>query len=97
MSQVVGLDTWEQSPELKKNGNHKITTQKHKRIIFLPHLDLKHGTLKLKASVLPMSYANPFHFTFNHFLPFALDKEVYKIAKDNRQSKKEHLPLALFL
>ena len=43
----------------KVNGNHEITTQKWKRNFFVPHLDLNHGPLTLKASMLPMSYADP--------------------------------------
>ena len=43
----------------KANGNHEITIQKRKRNFFLPHRDLNHAPLELKASVLPMSYADP--------------------------------------
>ena len=41
--------------------NNEITTQKGKRKNFLPHRDLNHGHLVLKASVLLMSYTDPHH------------------------------------
>ena len=44
------------------NGKYEITTQKRKRIFFIPHRDLNHCPLVPKASVLPMSYADPYEF-----------------------------------
>ena len=42
----------------KENGNLEITTQKWKWNFFHPFQDLlNHGLLKLKLSVLPLSYA----------------------------------------
>ena len=43
----------------KVNGNHEITTQKPNGEKFHPRWDLNHGSLQPKASVLPMSYAEP--------------------------------------
>ena len=48
------------SNDNKEKGNHEIVPQKRKKKIFLPHLDLNHGPLKQKASVLPNSFADPF-------------------------------------
>ena len=39
----------------KINDNHEITTQN----VFLLHQVLNHGLLEPRASVLPMSYADP--------------------------------------
>ena len=39
----------------KVNGNHEITAHNERENNFLPHQDLNHGPLELKASVLPMS------------------------------------------
>ena len=44
----------------KVNSNHDIATQKEKSKMCLLHLELIHCPLKLKASVLPMSSAEPF-------------------------------------
>ena len=41
-------------------GNYEIMTQNRERKIFLFHWDLNRGPLEPIASVLPMSYANPF-------------------------------------
>ena len=35
-----------------------MTTQRGQ--MFIPHQDLNHGPLQLNASVLPMSYTNPY-------------------------------------
>ena len=39
---------------------------KNERGNFIPHQDLNHGPLEPIASVLTMSYADPFHLNYQH-------------------------------